>query len=379
VDFDLSEDQVALRDAASSLLDGRCPVTRVRDVAAGPRHLDDDLWAAMAEQGWTAVERSADDGGLGLGLGLVEVAVLCEQLGRHLAPVPFAGTVLAHGAVAAAVAGGELAPDAVLGDDDDVGGLGTRLAGGAATGAVAWSARPDAVRAEPGPDGWHLTGRTGPVVYGPAADAIVVFAREAAGPALFATSGGADRPAPEPAMDRTRSLAWLDLEHRPALRLGGPDAADALLDRALAAVSAEMLGAADRVLAMTVEYAKDRVQFGRPIGGFQAVKHRCADMLVDVEGMRSAAYYAAWAVGAGDRDAAAAASAAKVWCSDAARRVMASALQVHGGIGFTWEHDLHLFLKRSQLDQVSLGDAPHHRERLARILRPRAERGEPVL
>jgi alkylation response protein AidB-like acyl-CoA dehydrogenase len=144
-------------------------------------------------------------------------------------------------------------------------------------------------------------------------------------------------------------------------------------------MSAEMLGAADRVLEMTVAYAKDRVQFGRPIGGFQAVKHRCADMLVDVEGMRSATYYAGWAVGAGDPDAAAAASVAKVWSSDAARRVMASGLQVHGGIGFTWEHDLHLYLKRSQLDQMTFGDAVAHRERLAQILRPRAESGLPVL
>ena len=134
-----------------------------------------------------------------------------------------------------------------------------------------------------------------------------------------------------------------------------------------------------RVIELTVQYAKDREQVGRPIGSFQAVKHRCADMLVDVEGLRSAAYYAAWAVGARDPEASAAASAAKVWCSDAARRVMASGLQVHGGIGFTWEHALHLFLKRSQLDQVSFGDATYHRERIAQILRSRAEAGLPVL
>jgi len=132
------------------------------------------------------------------------------------------------------------------------------------------------------------------------------------------------------------------------------------------------------VLSMTVEYAKDRVQFGKPIGSFQAVKHMLADALVDVEGMRSTVYYAAWCAAAGDRDRSLSASMAKAWCSDASRRVMATGLQVHGGIGFTWEHDLHLFLKRSQLDQVALGDASHHRERLARILRPRAERGEPV-
>jgi alkylation response protein AidB-like acyl-CoA dehydrogenase len=171
----------------------------------------------------------------------------------------------------------------------------------------------------------------------------------------------------------------LHLDDTPATRLGGADAVDALLDRAAAGVSTEMLGSASRALDMAVEYAKDRVQFGRPIGSFQAVKHRCADMLVDVEGMRSTSYWAAWCIGAGDRDASVAASTAKIWCSDAAKRVMASALQVHGGIGFTWEHDLHLFLKRSQLDQVSFGDASYHRQRLAAMLRPRVEAGESVI
>ena len=121
------------------------------------------------------------------------------------------------------------------------------------------------------------------------------------------------------------------------------------------------------------------MQFGRPIGSFQAVKHRCADMLVDVEGMRSTAYYAAWAIGAGDPDRSVAASTAKTWCSDAARRVMASALQVHGGIGFTWEHDLHLYLKRAQLDQVTFGDATFHRDRLAALLADRVEAGTPIV
>jgi alkylation response protein AidB-like acyl-CoA dehydrogenase len=121
------------------------------------------------------------------------------------------------------------------------------------------------------------------------------------------------------------------------------------------------------------------VQFDRPIGSFQAVKHRCADMLVDVEGMRSVAYWAAWCIAAGHHDASVASSSAKAWCSDASKRVMASALQVHGGIGFTWEHDLHLFLKRAQLDQISFGDAGYHRDRLASLLRARLEAGEAVL
>ena len=132
-------------------------------------------------------------------------------------------------------------------------------------------------------------------------------------------------------------------------------------------------------LDLAVEYAKDRVQFGRPIGSFQAVKHRCADMLVDVEGMRSTVYWAAWCLGAADADASIAASTAKTWCSDASKRVMASALQVHGGIGFTWEHDLHFFMKRAQLDQLAFGDASFHRARLTALLRPRVEAGESVV
>ncbi len=148
-----------------------------------------------------------------------------------------------------------------------------------------------------------------------------------------------------------------------------------MVDRAATLASAEMLGAADHVLALTVQYAKDRIQFGKPIGSFQAVKHMLADALVDVEGMRSTVYYAAWCAAAGDPERTLAASMAKAWCSDASRRVMAAGLQVHGGIGFTWEHDMHLYLKRAQLDQVSYGDAAAHRERIAGLLRTRLEAG----
>jgi alkylation response protein AidB-like acyl-CoA dehydrogenase len=379
VDFDLSEDQQALRGAADALLDDLAGTARVREVAAGDDPVDRALWAAMADQGWLAVEHPVADGGLGLGL--VEMAVLCECVGAHVAPVPFLGTVLVLGALAGALAAGEVDGDDSLGGSVTLEGAIARLAGGEAVGALAWSRRADAVLARPGADGrWLLSGRADPVVDGPAADVLVVFADSDEGPGLFAVSPAPGFPAPaEPAMDRTRGVSWLTLEAAPALRIGSGDAAETLLDRAATLACAEMLGAARRVLDMSVEYAKDRVQFDRPIGSFQAVKHRCADMLVDVEGMRSSAYYAAWAVGAGDPDARAAASAAKVWCSDASARVMAGGLQVHGGIGFTWEHDLHLFVKRAQLDQVRFGDATVHRERLAAILRPRAEKGEPVL
>ena len=180
-------------------------------------------------------------------------------------------------------------------------------------------------------------------------------------------------------MDITRPLGWLRFDATPAQHLGDSHAVRALLDRGATYVAAEMLGGARAVLDMSVQYAKDRVQFGKPIGSFQAVKHRCADMLVDVEGMRSATYWAAWAIGAADGEASIAASTAKIWGSDASKRVMASGLQVHGGIGFTWEHDLHLFMKRAQLDQLTFGDASFHRDRLAGMLRERVERGESVV
>jgi len=205
-------------------------------------------------------------------------------------------------------------------------------------------------------------------------------AATADGPGLFRVDlDAAGRPAAEPAIDRTRELGWPTFSATPAEHLGGAAAVDALVDRGAVFASAEMLGGAGKVLDMTVEYAKDRVQFGRAIGSFQAIKHKCADMLVDVEGMRSTVYWAAWCIGAGDPEASVAASTAKVWTADASKRVMADGLQIHGGIGFTWEHDLHLFLKRSQLDQLTFGDAAYHRTRLAALLRPRVAAGTGVI
>ena len=210
-----------------------------------------------------------------------------------------------------------------------------------------------------------LTAHPEPTLFASMADVAVVVAPDA----VYAVGlDPGERPPPEPAMDRTRSLSWLRLDASPVLRLGGTELAASVLDRAAAATSAELLGSSSRVLEMSVAYAKDRHQFGKPIGSFQAVKHRLADALVDVEAMRSSVYFAAWSLGAGEVTASLAASAAKAWCSDASARVMASGLQVHGGIGFTWEHDLHLYVKRSQLDQTSWGDAVFHRERIASML-----------
>jgi alkylation response protein AidB-like acyl-CoA dehydrogenase len=230
-----------------------------------------------------------------------------------------------------------------------------RVLGGDAIACVAW---------DPG----------APVPYAPSADVAVVLADDG-----VYVQAQPERVRREPAMDLTRELGWLDFDASRAERIGGIEARTRLLDRGALLASADALGGASRALEMAVEYAKDRVQFGRPIGSFQAVKHRCADMLVDVEGMRSTVYWAAWCIGASDPDASVAASTAKVWCADASKRVLASSLQVHGGIGFTWEHDLHFFLKRGHLDQIAFGDATVHRERLTSLLRPRVVAGESVV
>jgi alkylation response protein AidB-like acyl-CoA dehydrogenase len=219
----------------------------------------------------------------------------------------------------------------------------------------------------------RLQGETPPAPYAPSADVAVLVCEDGTYAVDLRTVG---RPDPLPAMDRTRELGVLSFDRTPAVRLGGAEAAARALDRAATLVSAEMLGAADHVLSMSVDYAKDRVQFGKPIGSFQAVKHMLADALVDVEGMRSTVYYAAWCTAADDPERSLAASMAKAWCSDASRRVMGTGLQVHGGIGFTWEHDMHLYVKRAQLDQVSYGDAAFHRDRIATILRTRLESGQ---
>ena len=382
VDFDLSSDQQALREAAASLLDGMAGSDALRArVGAGaivgtlpgagaasgetaadaPRGYDNAVWSAMAEQGWLAIELPEDEGGLGMGM--VELAVLCEEIGRRLVAAPFLSSIVALGALC----GDEARADAGTKEWREA------LGQGDTVGCVAAAPGPRSLTVSGTQGQVRLSGKTSPVAYAPSADVAVVLADGGVYGVDLRTEG---RPEPLSAMDRTRELGVLAFDGTPSRFLGGVAAADLLIDRAATLASAEMLGAADHVLALTVQYAKDRVQFGKPIGSFQAVKHMLADALVDVEGMRSTAYYAAWCAAAGDPERSLSASMAKAWCSDASRRVMAVGLQVHGGIGFTWEHDMHLYLKRAQLDQVSYGDAAAHRDRIATLLRARLEAGD---
>ena len=378
VEFELSADQTALESAAADLLDDLASAQRVREFV-GPGTVtseeqtdpsaggfDRPLWEAMAEQGWLGVERPEAAGGLGLGM--VEVAVLCEQLGRRAAPAPFLGSILAMVALQEAGVDEPVAPAVREATER----WADRLSAGDAVGCLVWAARPGTLTVRPVGDRWLLHGRPEPTLHADVADVAVVVTEDAVYAVDLEETG---RPSAEPAMDRTRSLAWLRLAGTPARRIGGGSAAARLVDRAATGSAAELLGASAHVLEMSVEYAKVRRQFGHPVGSFQAVKHRLADALVDVEAMRSCTYFAAWCSASHDPEASLAASMAKAWCSDASQRVMASGMQVHGGIGFTWDHDLHLFLKRARHDAAAFGTAAWHRDRIAGKLERRVAEG----
>jgi len=380
VDFAFSDEQEALREAARSFLAEHGASARVRAAMASDAGHDPETWKRMgAELGWTAVAIPEDCGGLGLGA--VELALLCEAMGEVVLPSPFFATAC-------------LATPALLvaADEAQRGALLPALAEGARTATLAvpgpggsWDASGVAATARRDGEGFVLDGGWRYVPDGHRADLLVLAARERgtrgeAGLSLFAVPA-ADAEAAGlvrrrlPTLDPTRPLA--ELEAR-ALRvpaealLGGfGEAAPALrraLDLAAVALSAELVGVAQRALDLAVAHAKERVQFGRPIGAFQAVKHRCADMMVRAESARSAVLYAACVAAEGTSELAQAASLAKATASEAAFFCAAESLQVHGGAGFTWEMDVHLLLKRARAGEALLGDPAWHRERVARQL-----------
>lgn len=356
MEFDLSEDQLALRDAATDLLAQMSSPDKVRVIVDGGGGWDRSLWTALVEQGWPSLLIPESAGGVGLGW--VEAALVLEAVGAHVAPVPILAQLVAADLLSEA---GSPVMDQVS--------SGERIAVAVST----------VMAADSTDGGWKLSGQSEPVAFAPSADILLIVGSDGRQESLFALDASSLHPPPLPAMDNTRELARLDLDGHPAERLGGPDAAQRFRDLMALALSAEMLGCASRALEMAVAYATEREQFGRPIGSFQAIKHRCADMLVDVEGMRSATWWAAWCASNSAEELPEAASTAKAWCSDAADRVLTSALQVYGGLGFTWECDLHLYLKRVQQDRVSFGSAADHRDRLADILRARVRDGASVI
>jgi alkylation response protein AidB-like acyl-CoA dehydrogenase len=333
-----------------------------------PRGESDALWKEMAQLGWLGL--ALPERAVGKGLGMVETAILLEELGRAACPSPYWPTVLAALAIERA------------GSDDQKKRWVASIAAGGARASVAfletgldWDAATTTTRADRSGDSVTLTGTKAFVPWAGVADVLVVPARRTDGTLalhLVETDARGVSVTPLVGMDLGTRWANVTLDGATATPLGRPGEAlatsDAILRRGAIGAAAEMLGAARRCLEMSVEYAKVREQFGQPIGAFQAIRHKCADMLVEVENSHAAVYYAAWALDAGAEDAALAASVAKAYVGDASRTVCGEAIQAHGGIGFTWEYDLHLYFKRAKALETMYGDADHHRQLIAQLV-----------
>jgi alkylation response protein AidB-like acyl-CoA dehydrogenase len=368
VNFTFSAEQEMLRDTVRSFLADRSPMSRVREVMETESGFDAAVWAAMAELGLLGMHLPEEDGGAGSTF--LELGIMMEELGRALTPVPFlsCGGV---GAGALRLAGTpeqqhRYLPDVVAGEH--------RLAVAIAEPDGDWGIDAITCQAQRSGSGeTRLSGSKSFVLDGHTATTLVVAARDDdGGVGLHLVPAAADGVAATrlETMDMTRKLARIDLtdvvvpeENRLAGATG--DTIARLYDLAVVALAFEQVGGAERCMETSVEYAKVRYQFGRPIGSFQAIKHKCADMLVQVESAKSAAYYAGWAATADPAELLIAAPLAKAYCSDAYFDVAAETIQVHGGIGFTWEHDAHLYFKRAKSSQLMFGSPAEWRARLA--------------
>ncbi|MEE9282167.1 MAG: acyl-CoA dehydrogenase family protein [Myxococcota bacterium] len=371
MNFGFSEEQEFLRTTAREFLESECPSTIVRELMEEPAGYSPELWKKMAELGWTGLLIPEEYGGADLNL--VDLIVILEEMGRALLPSPFFGNLLGTLAVLEA------------GNDTQKKGLLTEVAAGnrILTFAITEEAGTEqasdiSTSAEPQGDGYQVSGTKLFVPDAQNADTLVVAARTGgegeAGISLLLvdrdTTGLAITPLQS--MDMTRRIAEVTFDRTPARLLGALDGGwktwEKVRSGALVALSAEALGGAQKVLDDSVAYAKERVQFGKPIGVNQAIKHKCADMLIEVESSKSITYYAAWAVAEGIDEAPLAASMAKAYTSDAYRHCSAENIQIHGGVGFTWEYDCHLYFKRAKAIEVTFGDPTEHRERVAQLM-----------
>jgi alkylation response protein AidB-like acyl-CoA dehydrogenase len=338
MDFGLTDDQREIQRTARELLAERARPDRVREHAEA-RRTDELLWKELSELGWPGIAIAEEHGGQGLGQ--IELSVLCEELGRSLAPVPFLGSAMA----------------ATVIQQDGSAEQRERWLPGLASGETI------------GALGAAIDGTAELVIGGREAAVFVLIDEDGSGRILSAEEADVT---PVDSIDPTRSTARISGAGGEPVGDGG---ACAGLGRALVSVSSELVGVCDRALGMTVEYVKERKQFGVPVGAYQAVSHRCAQMLLETERARSMAAFAAWSADADPDSLAEAAAMAKSCASSAGREVTASAIQAHGGIGFTWEADVHWLYKRAQLDAALLGGAKRHRARLAAILAERVGAG----
>jgi len=376
LDFGLSEEQEMLRRSARGLLEKECPPTLVRRLMEDQLGYAPGLWKTMADLGWVGlvIPENFD----GAGLTYVDLVVVLEEMGRVLLPAPFIPTVLFAEAIKRA--GNEHQKNSLL----------PRIAAGELIGTLAhmepsgaWDADGIAMVAQPSAGRFMLEGTKLFVNDGHVAEYFLVAARSdgqsggETGITLFAL----ERTRPGIAvtvldtLDQTRKIAEVSFQEVEASQADvvgeigeGWKTLSQVIDRGKVALAAEMVGGANKVLDMAVAYAKTREQFGRPIGSFQAIQHKCANMLVDIEAARSAVLYAAWAVSQEVAEAPLAAALAKAAASDAYRRATAEGIQIHGGIGFTWEHDMHLYFKRAKSSEFTFGDATYNREIVAQLI-----------
>jgi alkylation response protein AidB-like acyl-CoA dehydrogenase len=366
MNFAFSEEQEELRSSVHRFLEDKSPMTEVRRLMETTEGYDPAVWKQMGEQlGLQAIAIPEEYGGAGFGY--VELTVIFEEMGAALLCAPYFSTVA-------------LAANALLscGDESAKKDLLPGIASGETIATLAltedtgrWDLDGVTLAATGKGGDWKLDGHKMFVIDGHTATLVLVAGRTAKGVSLFAVdadAAGLTR-TPLATMDQTRKQARLEFSGTPARLVGeeggaGP-ALSRTLDLAAVALAAEQVGGGQRCLDMAVDYAKTRIQFGRPIGSFQAIKHKCADMLLEVESAKSAAYYAGWAAAEDSEELPVVASLAKSYCSEAYFHAAAENIQIHGGIGFTWEHDAHLYFKRAKSSELLLGDPSYHRELLA--------------
>ena len=368
MDFDLSKAQKLLQQSARDFFARECKPERVRELMATETAFNAELWQAMADQGFTGLTIPEEYGGLGLSL--VDLIAVAEEMGRACLPGPFLSTLWAASLIERAgnegqrkqylepISAGEMkATVALLEESGD------------------WNPEAVEMRAEKDGKEYRMRGAKHFVSDAAVADVIIVVAREGADLVLLPVerSAAGVKITATPAIDATRKLYTVEFDNVAvpessalAFTTKTKEALEAATDVATVALCAEVLGGMVWTLENTVEYAKTRQQFGKPIGIYQAVQHQCADMFNFTESLRSATYYSAWAVAENDPSAKLAVSVAKGYASDAAREVGNRGVQIHGGIGFTWEHNIQLYYKRAKASEILFGDANYHREAIAR-------------
>jgi len=376
MDFELGEEQVMLKTSARDFLENECPKKLVRDMIEDEMGYSPELWKKMAELGWQGLVFPEKYGGSDMSF--LDLSVLLEEMGRALVPGPFVPTVVLAGRAISAAGSEEQKQEFLPG----IAGGDTIMTLALTEASSGIEASDVTVKATPAGDNFTINGTKLFVPDAHVADYIICVTRtrdstnKEDGVTLFLVDARTDGINIEVLKTMTgeklcevvfNNVTVPGKNMLGELHKGWP-VVQRVLQEATVAECAWMAGGARWVLETTIDYAKERIQFGVPIGSFQAIQHKCADMAVEVEGATSLVYYAAWAMSENDPGAPMATHVAKAWCSDIYKHVTFDGVQIHGGIGFTWDHDMHLYLKRAKTAEVAYGDSNYHREKLAQLL-----------